>query len=110
MVQIEAAGRPKLNIGDPLGGTTDQRAAAYSTYLAYFGSYQVRGTEVVHRIDGSSFPDWTATVADRPFERQGHELVLRTPPAEIGGKTVVNEIAWVRAPHAGGAPHPIPPP
>jgi hypothetical protein len=40
---------PKITSNDPLGGDEDQRAAAYSTCLAYFGSYEVLGDVIVHR-------------------------------------------------------------
>ncbi len=105
-VQMTAGGRPVLETGDPLGGSTEQRAAAYSTYLAYFGSYEVQGTNVVHRIDGSSFPNWSETVQVRPFTRDGEELVLRTPPVKIGSVEVVNEMSWIRDGHSDTAAHP----
>lgn len=91
-----ASSRPQITSYDPLGGDEDQRAAAYSTCLAYFGSYEVQGNVIVHRIDASLFPNWTGTVQERLFTCHGNELVRRTPPSEYSGVTVVNEISRKR--------------
>ncbi|MDR3515042.1 MAG: lipocalin-like domain-containing protein [Azospirillaceae bacterium] len=96
IVQMTAKNRPELPTSDPLGGSIEERAAAYSGYLAYFGSYIVHDDNVIHHIEGSSFPNWSHTEQSRPFERHGETLVLRTPPAETDGVTVVNEMSWRR--------------
>jgi Lipocalin-like domain len=96
-VQIAASNRVVLASDDPLGGDTAARAAAYSTYLAYFGTYEVQGQEVVHNIDGSLFPNWSGVKQVRPFTAEFDQLVLRTPPMTLAdGTTVVNELAWER--------------
>jgi len=96
-VHIAAADRPPLATGDPLGGDTAERAGAYSTYLAYFGTYELDGDSVVHHIDRSLFPNWSGEKQVRPYTIDGDELVLRTPPAAgDSGVTVVNELAWTR--------------
>jgi hypothetical protein len=97
IVQMASANRAHLDTADAIGGTEAERAAAYSGYLAYFGSYEVKGDEVHHIIAASSFPNWTGNVQARPFEIRGETLILRTPPTEIGGVTVVNEMSWIRA-------------
>lgn len=91
-VQMLAKNRPTLPTTDALGGSDEQRAAAYSTCLAYFGTYEVQGDQIIHQVEGSLFPNWSGTVQNRPFELDGDNLVLRTPPTG----TVVNEISWVR--------------
>ncbi|AVA24687.1 lipocalin-like domain-containing protein [Rhizobium sp. NXC24] len=96
MVQMTAANRPAFETSDPLGGSAEERAAAYSTCLAYFGSYRVGDGKVTHRIEGSSFPNWAETEQVRPYELKGDELILRTPPSESGGITTVNEMSWIR--------------
>jgi hypothetical protein len=96
-VQMVAANRPAIPSEDPLGGDADERAAAYSTCLAYFGCYEVQGDSVVHHVDSSLYPNWSGAVQTRPFSYDGKTLVLRTPPSQGDGGTVVNEISWVRA-------------
>jgi hypothetical protein len=105
-VQMSAANRPMLPTDDPLGGDPQARAAAYSTCLAYFGSYELQGDTVVHRIDSSLYPNWSGAEQSRPFTYDGRQLVLRTPPMPGANGTIVNEIAWARedsAPAAGGS-------
>ncbi|HEV3382011.1 MAG TPA: lipocalin-like domain-containing protein [Trebonia sp.] len=94
-VQITAANRPVLDTDDPLGGDAQARAGAYSTYLAYFGTYEIQDTTVVHRIEGSLYPNWCGQTQIRPLVVQDGDLVLRTPPMRLDdGSTVVNELAW----------------
>jgi len=96
-VQITGVNRASLPTDDPLGGGEGARAGAYSTYLAYFGTYEVRGQDVVHRIEGSLYPNWAGERQVRPYTAESGELVLRTPPMTLAdGATVVNELAWAR--------------
>jgi hypothetical protein len=95
-VQMTGESRPLLETSDPLGGDTRQRADAYSTCLAYVGSYEVRGDTVVHWIDVSLFPNWSGAEQIRPFSYSHDELVLRTPPTASGTGVIINEISWVR--------------
>jgi hypothetical protein len=96
-VQICGANRAALDTDDPLGGAEVARAAAYSTYLAYFGSYELQGQNVVHRLDSSLYPNWSGEEQVRPFTAESDQLVLRTPPMRLAdGSTVVNELVWAR--------------
>jgi len=96
-VQITAEGRPTVPTDDPLGGDTAARAGAYSTYLAYFGTYEVSGEQVIHHLDGSLFPNWSGEEQARDLACEDGDLVLRTPPMQLAdGTTVVNELAWSR--------------
>jgi hypothetical protein len=96
-VQVAAAIRPAIPTEDPLGGDPGARASAYSTYLAYFGAYEVKGEQVIHHLDSSLFPNWSGQDQARALGYEGDELVLRTPPMRLpDGTTVVNELAWSR--------------
>lgn len=95
-VQMMAAQRPHIPTSDPLRGNTEQRAAAYSTCLAYFGTWEVVDDQVIHHVAASLFPNWSGIVQTRPFTYDGQELILRTPPVEGPNGTVVNEMSWVR--------------
>jgi len=96
-VQLAAADRPPIESEDPpLGGDAQARADAYSTCLAYYGTYEVKEDSVVHNVEVSLFPNWSGAVQERPFTYDGHELVLRTPPMPGPHGTVVNELAWAR--------------
>jgi hypothetical protein len=92
-VQMVVAKRPLLDTNDALGGSVEERAAAYSSCLAYYGSYQVEGHRVIHRVEASLFPNWSKTTQDRPFVREGRELSLRVLGPE---GQLTNEIVWER--------------
>lgn len=92
-VQMVTADRPSLDTSDALGGTEAERARAYSTCLAYFGRYELRGETVIHRLEGSLFPNWAGTDQVRPFRHDGKRLVLEVKD-ESG--CITNEIAWKR--------------
>jgi hypothetical protein len=97
-VQITGSNRVEMaGNDDPLGGDIDARAGAYSTYLAYFGTYEVQEQEVVHHIDGSLYQNWSEEKQVRQFTMEFDRLVLCTPPMALAdGTTVVNELAWKR--------------
>jgi hypothetical protein len=97
-VTLTAAQRPSMPDNDPLGGDVEDRADAYSTCLAYIGTYELRDDAVVHRIDLSLYPQWAGAEQVRAFTYTGDELVLRTPPVQGRDGTIVNELAWRRQP------------
>ena len=95
-VVMTAAKRPPLDGDDPLSGDSEQRAAAYSTCLAYAGTYERRSDVVIHHIETSLFPNWSGTVQERSISYRDGQLVLRTlPEPDVSGGTV-NELAWAR--------------
>lgn len=100
---MAAANRPRTDSPDPFGGEEKARAAAYSTYLAYWGTYELHPDVIVHRIDTSLYPAWTGQEQARRYTHDAGSLVLSTPPMqEPDGSTAVNELAWRRnqdAPH-----------
>jgi len=98
-VQMTALDRPHIPTSDPQGGTAEERAAAYSTCLAYFGKWSQAPDDdiVTHYVDASLFPNWSETVQHRPFTCDGRYLALRTPPSDGPNGPVVNEMSWERA-------------
>ena len=100
-VQLSAATRTPWQTPDPLTGDASDRAAAYSTYLAYWGRYEVRSDAVVHLIDDSLFPSWSGAEQARPFTHDVQDdrevLVLHTPPVtQPEGPATSNELTWSR--------------
>jgi Lipocalin-like domain len=94
--QLAATSRPAVDGTDPLGGPEDQRAAAYSTYVAYSGRYAVAGDRVIHYVDTSLIPGWAGTEQVRYFSLSGDVLMLRTPPMRVAETTMVSEFSWQR--------------
>lgn len=95
-VQIVGRDRAALASTDPLGGTEQERAAAYATCLAYCGTYELRGEHIVHRIQLSSFPNWAGDEQVRFVDLDGDRLALRTEPIETPAGTFAAELRWVR--------------
>ncbi|HXG36374.1 MAG TPA: lipocalin-like domain-containing protein [Dehalococcoidia bacterium] len=96
-VHIMSLDRPIFESGDRLRGDSDKVKAAYEGYLAYFGTYEVREAEgiIIHRVEGSLFPNWVGTDQTRFFQLKGDKLTLRTPPRpEAGGEVAV--LVWER--------------
>jgi len=90
-VHMLFADRPRLDTDDPVGGSIEQRAQAYSTCLSYFGSYEVNEHQVVHHVDSALFPNWSHTTQARPFVFDNGNLVLQVKDAN--GR-VTNEMIW----------------
>lgn len=77
----------------------EERATAYSTCLAYFGTFEVNGDEVVHHITASLFPGWTGQRQVRPFTLVDHILTLHTPVQHLPSGDVTNALSWSRRGH-----------
>jgi hypothetical protein len=94
--QLAATDRSRLAADDLQGGSEWDRAAAYDSYFAYCGTYAISGNNIVHNVEMCLLPNWVGTDQVRYFEVHGDELLLRTPPVEISGTTVVNDLRWAR--------------
>ena len=107
MVGIMGPGdRPRFAADDVTGGTDDERALAFATFIAYGGRYEVIGDTVTHDVETSLFPNWIGTRQQRRWELDptGRHLMLTSPPLLLGGSTRVQRLRWERLPEgpAGG--------
>lgn len=59
--QLAVSDRDALATNDVVGGDEIERSAAYSSYIAYAGTYEVVGDVVIHRVKMSLFPNWVNT-------------------------------------------------
>jgi 3-hydroxybutyryl-CoA dehydrogenase len=84
---------------DPLAGTTEERARAYSEYFSYVGTFRCGKGLVYHDVEHCSFPNWSGISLMRltSLTNQGH-LVLSTLPVEVMGSVAVQELVWKRKP------------
>ena len=94
--QLGAADRAALPTDDVRGGTESERAAAYSSYFAYCGRYEVIDNAIVHHVAMCLMPNWVGSEQVRYCEVSGGELIHRTPPIELGGRMLVHELRWSR--------------
>ena len=97
-VQIMQPNRPRFASGDLDKGTPEEIKAAFEGYGAYFGTYEIHEAEgfVIHRVEGSLFPNNVGTEQKRFFEFSGDTLILKPPPRQVGGPQVAPRITWRR--------------
>jgi hypothetical protein len=83
----------------PPAATTEEKVAAYDSYIGYCGRYDVNEEErsVVFRLELSSYPNWTGTMQKRFAEVTGTRLRINTPPIPVRGKQMVSTVVWERA-------------
>ena len=79
-------GRPAFAAGDVLGGTTEERALAFSTANAFAGRWELQGAEVVHHLEVTTYPNWVGTEHRRRFEVSPSSLTLYPPSMLMEGK------------------------
>lgn len=66
--------------------------------IAYSGTYERNGDELVHHVQISSFPNWTGTHQKRFISWQDGRIVLRTPTDRVNGKEQTAYLVWERLP------------
>ena len=96
-VHISDAERAPFASPDPLLATPAEQAHAFATsFITYCGRYEVSGERVRHHVEVSVHPNWRGVTFEREFRVDGETLVLRTPPHEIGGRSISSELRWRR--------------
>ena len=96
-VVLTADGRTKLS-GDRYNSPTEERAQAFSTSVAYSGTYTVTPEGIMHHVTASSFQNWVGTEQFRYAEVVGDRMTVRTPPLKgpPDGKTKVTTLVFRR--------------
>ena len=90
---ISYDGRKSLSFG---GGTPEEQAEAFKTFLAYAGSFTLRGDRVTHHIEISSIQNYVGKDLVRSVKFQGDFIILVTPPTPVNGKIKTVELVWQR--------------
>lgn len=81
--------------------TVEERARAAAGYLNYAGSYRVEGTQVVHEVELSLYPNWIGGEQRRDMDwatndSGGHDLILSASYLDAKGDRVSNRLVWRR--------------
>lgn len=92
---ISYDGRKPLSSG---GGTLEEKAEAFKTFLAYAGRYTFSGDKVTHYVEISSIQNYVGKELVRGVKFQGDRIVLVTPPTPVNGKVQIIELIWQRLP------------
>lgn len=90
---ISHGGRKPLSVG---GGTPEEQAEAFKTFLAYAGRYNLSGDQVTHYVEISSIQNYVGKDLIRSVTFQDDQIVLLTPPTRINGKVQTVELIWQR--------------
>jgi hypothetical protein len=90
---ISYGGRKPLSLG---GGTLEEQAEAFKTFLAYSGRYSLEGDKVVHQIEVSSIQNYVGKKLVRHITFEGDRIILVTPPTPVNGKIQTVELVWRR--------------
>jgi hypothetical protein len=95
---IGRADRPRFASDDVTGGTDEERAGAFRTFIAYGGRFTIHGDVVTHHVETSLFPNWIGTEQRRQWvlDDEAGVLTLTSPPLAVGGVTRVQRLTWVR--------------
>lgn len=92
---ISYDGRKALPFG---GGTLEQQAEAFKTFLAYAGRYTYLGDKITHHIEVSSIQNYVGKDLVRSLKFRGDQIILVTPPTLVNGKMQTVELVWQRLP------------
>jgi hypothetical protein len=76
--------------------TGPEAEALFRSMTAYAGSYTVKGSQLVHRVDASWNETWTGTDQIRNYKFNGDRLNLATAPSPnpFTGKMSVRTLVW----------------
>jgi hypothetical protein len=96
-VQIEHSDREAFGSSDWTAGDAGERAAAYSTYNAYCGTWSVPEPGlVVHHVELAIHPDHPGLEKRREYVLEGDELTLRTQDVATPSGLATSELRWRR--------------
>jgi hypothetical protein len=90
---ISFGGRRSLSHG---GGTLEEQAEAFKTFLAYTGQFKLNGNQVTHLVDVSSIQNYVGKELVRDVKFEGDQITLVTPPTPMNGKIQIIELVWQR--------------
>jgi len=96
--QIMHETRKPFAKADLYGGTPEEKAAAYASYIAYYGPFDVdaaAGT-VIHHVIASLLPNWVGGDQLRFYRFEGDTLVLSAKPFPAFGTEVTPHVVWRR--------------
>ncbi len=91
---ISHGGRTPISFG---GGSVQEQAHAFATFLAYAGNYSLKGDNIIHHVEISSIQSYVGRDLPRAAKFDAGRLVLTTPPALVKGKTLRFELVWRRS-------------
>lgn len=98
--QVSINNPTRLASDDSLDASAEEAAGAWRTYFGYWGSFKIYPKQrvVVHRVEGSSFPNWIGTEQTRHFWFDGATRLILQAESASGSYTLI----WQRRPPESG--------
>ena len=93
---ISDDGRKPLSVADRVSAPAEERAKAYSTFMAYAGRYAFTCDKVVTHVEIASLQNWVNTDQTRFVTLRRNRLTVRTTPIPRAGVMVNIESVWER--------------
>ena len=96
-VNLSADGRKPLS-GDRFTTPAEERAQAFSTNVAYSGTYDITPEGITHHVEIATFQNWVGTDQFRYVVVEGDTMNVKTPPIKgpPDGKTKVMTLVFKR--------------
>ena len=96
--QLGRRERARFAVSDQLRGTAEEIRAAFESYNAYWGRYEVdeHARTVTHHVEQAMFPNWTGSKQVRYYKLEANKLILTTPSIRRGGQDVIGVLVWER--------------
>jgi Lipocalin-like domain len=86
---------PKYSSNNRTQGTSEEYKAIGGGSISYFGTYSVSGSDLILRVEYSSFPNWNGTEQKRAnFTVTGDELKYTNTAPSVGGPAA--PLVWKR--------------
>jgi hypothetical protein len=95
-VIVASDGRKPLSNPDELSAPAEERAQAFSTFMAYSGRYSFTGRQVVHHVEIASIQSWANTDQKREVNFGHNRIVLRSTPMLSDGVVQTFDLVWER--------------
>lgn len=73
-----------------------EKAAAYASCLAYSGTYEIAGDEILHKVDLSLYPNWVGTTQRRRAVIREGRLALTARLEQGTPEARTAELIWER--------------
>ncbi len=96
-VVLGADARRNLS-GDRYTSPVEERAQAFSTSVAYSGTYTLTADGIKHQVQTATFQNWVGTEQFRYVDVKGETMTIKTPPLQgpPDGRTKVTTLVWKR--------------
>jgi hypothetical protein len=96
-VVLAADARRNLS-GDRYNTPAEERAQAFSTSVAYSGTYTLSAEGIKHQVQTSTFQNWVGTEQLRYVDVKGDTMTIKTPPLKgpPDGRTKTTTLVFQR--------------